>query len=154
MTNVSENKRIGFWYSLMEPDLPNPVVSKNKNEHSIEFINKCNEWINLNKTIKTYQVELMKLGANLYDKQYVSYMGSSKCRICGIMNGDAEYNWNQFVFPEGIFHYIVEHWIQIDDHFKDMITENPVLNYRLLKIETREERILKFCQGMNALKFS
>jgi hypothetical protein len=154
-TNLSseEIKKIGYWKCKDEPLLPLPIISKNKNEHSAAFINKCNEWIKLTDTIKKFVVALMSFGANIMDDKFVSYMGHSTCRICDTANGDAEYKYNGFMFPEGIFHYVVIHNIIIDDDFKDMILKSPLLDYKTLNFETAVEQLLKTMNGMSALHF-
>jgi hypothetical protein len=145
-------KEVGFWKSKSEPSLPFPIISKNKNEHSVEFINKCNEWIKLTDTIKKYEATL-KLCTDIKDKRFGTYLGCSKCRICGIINGDSEYNYNGFIFPEGIFHYIVNHNIEIDNDFKDMILKSELLDYKSLKLETYQDKIVRVYSGMGALRY-
>ena len=154
-TNLLEKeiKKVGFWKCDNEPFLPLPAISENKNEHCVEFINKCNEWIKLTNTIKKYEMSLMRFSANINDDKFVSYMGCSTCRICNIKNGDAEYNYNGFIFPEGIFHYIVDHNIIINDEFKNMILKSQLLDHKTLKIETAQDRLLRIYDGMSALKF-
>ncbi len=153
MLNNSQNKKVGYWYSLQESNLPKPIISKNKNEYSLEFINKCLLWINLNKTIKKNESELFTTFCNINDERYKIYMGSSKCRICNIINGDSEYNYNGYVFPEGIFHYIIEHNVIIDKDFQNMILKSSLLDHTKLKIETQYDRYLKLMSGMTALKY-
>jgi len=52
-----------------------------------------------------------------------SYYGCSMCRICGINNGNSEYIFNNFVWPEGYIHYIRDHNIEIDDEFKEFLNK-------------------------------
>ena len=147
-------KKVGFWYSKDEPLLSMPVSSKNKNEHSVEFINKCNEWINLTNVIKNYDAMLMVIhGANISDERYVEYCSSASCRLCGHSNGNGEYNYNGFTFPAGLFHYIVDHNIAIDEEFKKMILRSQMIDYKSLKIMTRIDKILRQMDGSNALRY-
>lgn len=41
-----------------------------------------------------------------------SYMGFSKCRCCGKINGTKTYYTDLFAWPEGYKHYIKEHGVQ------------------------------------------
>lgn len=41
-----------------------------------------------------------------------SYMGFSKCRICGMRNGTKTYYTDLFAWPEGYSHYIEEHGVK------------------------------------------
>lgn len=43
---------------------------------------------------------------------FFSYMGFSRCRICGQRNGTKTFYSNTFAWPDGYSHYIEEHNIQ------------------------------------------
>ena len=40
-------------------------------------------------------------------------MGFSVCRICGVNNGSQEFRSKEFIYPEGLIHYIRDHNIRI-----------------------------------------
>ena len=41
------------------------------------------------------------------------YMGYSRCRVCGEMNGSAELTDGTYLWPEGLAHYIREHGVRL-----------------------------------------
>jgi hypothetical protein len=134
--NKMNNTKIGFWKSGSEPEseseLPSPIISDNI--YGDDFIKKCNEWSNVS--------------VSLYDPRVVHYMGYSNCRICGELNGTKEFTYGGFTFPSGIFHYVTEHNIEIDEEFVQMILNEPIIK----KPSFEEERALaKFKRDMNRL---
>ena len=46
-------------------------------------------------------------------------MGYSTCRICGEVNGSAEYSDDTFAWPEGLAHYVQEHRVRLPKEFVD-----------------------------------
>jgi len=115
--------KIGYWKSEYEPHLPSPIISDTI--YPDEFIEKCKEWA--------------KTRISIYDKRRVGYLGYSDCRICGKLNGSVEYTYNGFTFPEGIFHYIIDHNIEIDEQFMQMIKETPVIQNVLTPKDEAQE---------------
>lgn len=60
-----------------------------------------------------------------------NYLGLSKCRICGIMNGCGEYTLKNkdgvtFRYPEGLMHYLKEHNIHISKEFQEFLDSDLV----------------------------
>lgn len=47
--------------------------------------------------------------------------GHSPCRLCGCMNGYAEYTYRGFIWPSGYAHYLRDHRVAIDPEFKNML---------------------------------
>lgn len=45
------------------------------------------------------------------------YRGSSRCRICGILNGAADRHDDVYIWPSGFAHYIAEHGVRPPDEF-------------------------------------
>ena len=136
--------KIGFWKSEYEPHLPSPIISDNI--YPDEFIEKCKEWT---KTIGT--------SLSIYDKRITHYMGYSDCRICGQLNGSVEYTYNGFIFPEGVFHYIIDHNIEIDEQFMRMIMDTPVIENVLSNEDEsriRAFQILNMVSGTAHLSYS
>ena len=41
------------------------------------------------------------------------YMGLSPCRICGQSNGSGEYTDGTLVWPEGLAHYVRDHFVRL-----------------------------------------
>ena len=123
------DKKIGFWRKLQNinlEDLPYPIISNKK--YSNIFINKCKDWIELNERIFDYPGEVSFC---------VAYRWFSECRICRKPNGHLEYTYKNFIFPSGIFHYIVDHNIEIDDDFRVMIEENDLPHYLIDRSNNR-----------------
>lgn len=54
------------------------------------------------KKLKFVQSKVVKQG----------YMGPSKCRICGVLNGTSSYISARYVWPEGYEHYLIGHNVQ------------------------------------------
>lgn len=46
-----------------------------------------------------------------------TYMGYSRCRFCGRDNGDLELSDGQFVWPDGLSHYVSDHGVRLPDRF-------------------------------------
>jgi hypothetical protein len=93
----SNNLRIiGYWHSLYEPDFPDPA----------SFIDKTWEQ-SIKKEILTYL-------RNGYRTPVIN-LGSSWCRFrCGMNSlGSSEFTDGNFVWPEGLEHYIEYHDIKL-----------------------------------------
>ncbi|MFJ5921739.1 hypothetical protein ACIQF6_03920 [Kitasatospora sp. NPDC092948] len=50
------------------------------------------------------------------------FMGTSPCRICGRPNGSAEFTDGEFLWPEGLAHYLAEHGVRLPAAFVDHAT--------------------------------
>ena len=48
-----------------------------------------------------------------------TYLGYSPCRLCGIENGDREYTDGEFIWPQGLLHYVDEHAVRLPARFVD-----------------------------------
>ena len=46
-----------------------------------------------------------------------TYMGYSRCRICGRENGDSELSDGRFVWPIGLSHYVSQHGVRLPTRF-------------------------------------
>lgn len=119
-------------------------------------------WMNWQSWAPTEQV-------NLFANK-VGYLGYSKCRICGINNGDSEYilPWNieadgkieekSIMWPSGWVHYLEIHKVLPSETFHNAITQQaktpvplpPVIPYS----QVMAKRLMNFQSGMHALKFS
>jgi len=51
----------------------------------------------------------------------VYYMGKSLCRLCGCQNGNQEFRFDDWVWPEGYRHYIADHYVRPSEQFEDFI---------------------------------
>lgn len=86
-------KRIGYWYSKLEPQYPMPIENSSTRE---QFEKQLEIFINFSHTSRE-----------------VFYRGFSTCRICGKNVGSSEYekviNKETVVMPSGLLHYLEEH---------------------------------------------
>ena len=98
-------KRVGFWKSYDEPDLPMPEP-----EQKLRIPDKGKFYKNL------FFIQQQKASVDLYK-------GYSLCRICGERNGSREYRYRGFIWPEGYIHYIKDHNVRPDEEFRKMVVE-------------------------------
>jgi len=93
--------REGFWYSKYYKYLPKPVPREKPWKGKKEFL-------------KALQMigELAKI-------KY--YKGWSNCRICGCKNGSTECEFNGWVWPSGLKHYIEEHNVRPSLAFQEFV---------------------------------
>jgi hypothetical protein len=84
---------IGYWRSNEEPEWPDPH----------DFVD------------ETWDLEERALVADYLRDGFIPWMemGFSWCRICGMMNGSAEYADSVYLWPEGLSHYIEEHAVRL-----------------------------------------
>jgi len=45
------------------------------------------------------------------------FWGSSTCRLCGIENGREELTDGEWLWPDGLAHYVEEHGVRLPDEF-------------------------------------
>ena len=99
---MSTDKKIGFWKSSSEPELPMPVSNT-------ESFNKKDEFL----------ARLASIEKNKSTER--KYRGFSVCRICNCSNGISEYSFGGFVWPSGYSHYIEKHNVIPDKVFFDFV---------------------------------
>lgn len=90
-------KRIGYWQSVQHQELPDPT----------QFIDHGS----------TY--ELQEFLGDYLRRGFVarSFLGQSKCRVCGQLVGSLELSDGTFVWPEGLSHYVLEHGVRLPIEF-------------------------------------
>lgn len=93
--------REGFWYSKYEPLLPKPVANEKAWKGKREFVN----------GLKTMQSKLNPQ----------RFKGSSKCRICGCINGSTEFVYHGWRWPSGLLHYVEEHNVRPSLAFQELV---------------------------------
>lgn len=64
-----------------------------------------------------------------------AYMGYSGCRMCGARNGTLELTDGEFVWPDGLRHYVVDHAVRLPARFVDHVRER----IELLETAPRDE---------------
>lgn len=107
--NNDRLKIIGYWHSLSEPDFPDPA----------NFIEDP-----IDESVKECTLTYLRAGI----KTNAIYLGSSWCRFrCGNQNlGSAEYTDGQYVWPEGLQHYIEHHNLRLPQIIVDKILNVPI----------------------------
>ncbi|WP_212823110.1 hypothetical protein [Catellatospora sp. TT07R-123] len=58
-------------------------------------------------------------------------MGVSLCRLCGCGNGSAEQTDGEFIWPEGLAHYVEDHRVRLPDEFIERAERGPVADFDL-----------------------
>ena len=91
----------GYWRSRTEPDYPDPQPQAEP--VSKDFI--------------------QRLCAVQSRARREWYKGSSVCRICGILNGSTEFEFNGYRWPDGFMHYLIEHNVHPTPEFVKMIED-------------------------------
>ncbi len=60
-------------------------------------------------------------------------MGLSPCRICGQTNGSVEYSDGVYVWPEGLAHYVEDHFVRLPPEVEQHILD------QMARYEERDE---------------
>mgnify|MGYP000645473043 FL=1 len=139
-------KIIGYFKSTEEPQWPMPVPMKNNKKYISGFEEKCKKWLEeyeKSKPVVNEDGSVIINSSHIEDNRWVEYMGCSHCRICNKSNGSLEYNYCGFRFPIGIFHYILDHNIEIPLDFQEMIVNQPLLLYKNLHRVSMYENLMR-----------
>lgn len=91
----------GFWWSKFEPRLPMPAAQPRAWKGKKSF--------------------LRSLGRVEMTVEYSQYRGSSKCRICDMLNGSKTFHTDEWEWPSGLRHYIEAHNVEPTPEFRDFI---------------------------------
>lgn len=103
------NKKVeGFWWSEREPHFPKPIASEIPFSNKDEIVNKLKY---VEENIQNYTLGKRHTG------QKVHYKGYSECRCCGKEVGSAEFRIENWTWPEGLLHYVLEHNIKPSEEF-------------------------------------
>lgn len=105
-------KRVGYWRSDREPNLP--LAS-----HFID-----SSW---NEMERLMVMEYLKSG-----KVESSYFGFSFCRICEKDNGCVDLTDGEWIWPEGLYHYVAHHNLKPDQEFIDHIWDKRLTEVDLM----------------------
>jgi len=94
---ITQLIRIGYWVSTREPHWPDP--------HALVDAT-------LDEDDRLDTADYLKRG-------WVAraYMGNSDCRICGITAGSLELTDGTYIWPEGLTHYVEEHFVRLPEIF-------------------------------------
>lgn len=86
-------RRLGYWLSGDRPDLSDP-----------------SRWVDT-----SWNSEDRELVARYFRHATIAraYFGSSRCRLCGANNGSAELTDGRYLWPEGLAHYIENHFVRL-----------------------------------------
>ncbi|HLG28283.1 MAG TPA: hypothetical protein VI423_10900 [Paenisporosarcina sp.] len=94
-------KKIGFWRSDYEPNLPS----------ILHFVDPA--WGDSEKLVV---LEYLQCG-----KECEAYKGWSDCRVCGKPNGSTELTDGEYVWPSGYHHYVAHHDVRPPSEFIEHI---------------------------------
>jgi len=116
--SVISMKKVGFWR-------PSPSESRHHAPGSPELMLPWpGDLVDV-----TYDPALRELVASyLGNPKFRSnqYRGSSTCRLCGRMNGSADFTDYTYVWPEGYLHYVRDHGVRPPQDLADHIKKRPV----------------------------
>ena len=90
-------RRLGFWCSASQPDWPDPK----------DLVDAAS-YDELTRDILVHYLE---------GGQRVpwAYGGPSFCRLCDQPNGAGEFTDGTFIWPEGLAHYVRDHFVRLPD---------------------------------------
>ena len=100
--------REGFWANEYYPSLPSPVPQDKP-------------WIGQDEFLKALEIVEKKA----HDTHF---RGWSNCRVCAIHNGSVEYEYGDWVWPQGLRHYIVEHNVRPSLAFQEFIIGHLIID--------------------------
>ncbi|MEV6207042.1 hypothetical protein [Kitasatospora sp. NPDC051914] len=85
----------GYWHSPETPDLPDPAALVDPDWEMWE------------------RSEV----ADYLEQGHVArqFLGVSRCRICGEVNGSAEFTDGEYLWPSGLAHYVREHAVRLPE---------------------------------------
>lgn len=110
MANVKFRQRIrgrkveGYWKSQFEPNLPIPKENTFSPPLAALFAHK-----------------LQRLQDVICDELIAK--GCSHCRICNCVNGNKEYLTKKWTWPEGLIHYVKDHYVKPSQEFINYIED-------------------------------
>lgn len=105
---------IGYWRNQAHPEYPDPH----------DFVDEAWDAVERN-AVGAYLTSGVMPWAG---------MGVSPCRMCAGSNGSAEYSDGVYVWPEGLAHYVEDHFVrlprEVEQHILDRMTryEEPTLD--------------------------
>jgi hypothetical protein len=71
------------------------------------------------------------------------FLGASTCRFCGRANGSSEASDGEFLWPDGLGHYVREHDVRLPSSVVERATQRPTIDRsRLEGAEERDEDFL------------
>jgi hypothetical protein len=94
-------RRLGYWSDGPESPWPDPHALVDASWESEE-----------REVVAMYVDHATILSASL---------GASKCRFCGKVNGNLDLTDGDFVWPEGLAHYVNEHGVRLPAEFVDHV---------------------------------
>lgn len=96
-------KRDGFWRARESDrkDLPFPVANVQAWDGMAEFL------------LALSRIEAVA--------ECATYRGMSRCRICDKWNGNEEYTYKDWIWPEGFSHYVRDHNVMPSSEFKEFV---------------------------------
>jgi len=87
--------KVGYWRGRTDPNLPEPV--------STEYL-------------PAIKAEILSWLRN-HTEVLQRYKGFSRCRFCDTANGSVCYTDGTYRWPEGLYHYVAEHDVELPESF-------------------------------------
>ncbi|PJN23038.1 hypothetical protein [Kitasatospora sp. CB02891] len=94
---MTKLRAVGYWWSAQAPHLPHPARMVDES------------WDGEERSL---------VGTYLSQGQLAcQFMGVSRCRLCGRVNGNAELTDGTYLWPSGLGHYVEEHAVRLPAEF-------------------------------------
>lgn len=105
-------RKEGFWYEGKGSKYPMPVT-------------RSVQWLGRDRFLGSLSELEAKIKAGKYGRVR-RYKGSSRCRICKCINGSIEFEYRNWVWPEGFRHYIRAHNVRPSSAFIGFVTSYKI----------------------------
>ena len=94
-SHVTTLRRLGYWRTATRQDLPDPT-----------------RWVD-----PGWADTDRELVARYYANGIVArvFLGNSTCRFCGACTGSAELSDGEYLWPQGLAHYLAEHSVRLPE---------------------------------------
>lgn len=141
--NILKNStNIGFWRQEKNSISNLPFPSENSSNYIGGFIEKLS--LLNDEVTKNYKYYDYNMYTNCYTNDncsnnivvrlenlyLIKFKGFSRCRICNCPNGSYTLYLNGYAFPNGYFHYIIKHNIEVPLEFQQMICNLELQQYK------------------------
>jgi hypothetical protein len=73
-------------------------------------------------------------------RRWRGYRGFSRCRLCGEPNGSSELTDGSWVWPEGLAHYVEDHYVRLPEAFVRSVSAEVRLQLRAVAPECEPDR--------------
>jgi hypothetical protein len=103
--DLEEPRRIGFWKETLDDSYP--FAQELVGEYPTEQ----------RESVASYLESCPEHKRSYNGMRLSSFLGYSRCRICGIPNGSCEYWDGSWLWPSGLAHYVRDHSVMLPPDF-------------------------------------